>query len=210
MTWVAVATGGAVAASGYMSSRSQADSASEASQIQGAAAQSGIDEQRRQFNEMRDLLSPYVEAGNTALTQQLALMGLGGDEAQKLAIGRIEQSPEFQALQRQGEEGILQNASATGGLRGGDTQGALAQFRPALLNQQINQQYDRLGGVINQGQASAAGVGSAGLQTGANVANLLGQQGAAQAGASIAQGAANPYGAIAQGLGAGAGIYSKF
>ena len=121
----------------------------------------------------------------------------------------------------------MQGASATGGLRGGNIQGALAQFEPQLLSQLINQQYGRLGGLAATGgtvaqnlasgglsatgelarigQASAAGVGTAGSQTGANIANLLGQQGAAMAGADIAQGRA--FGSIPSGIAGGLGIF---
>jgi hypothetical protein len=97
-------------------------------------------------------------------------------------------------LQQQGENAILQNASATGGLRGGNIQGALAQFRPALLNQALEQQYSRLGGMTQLGQRSAAGVGAAGMETGTNISNLLGQQGAALAGGELGQ--AKAYGQI--------------
>lgn len=107
---------------------------------------------------------------------------------QAQAVARIEQQPMFQALARQGEEAILQNASATGGLRGGNTQGALARFRPELLNQFINQQYARLAGITELGQNAAAGVGSAGLSTGANIGNALMSRGQATAAGAGAQG----------------------
>ena len=109
----------------------------------------------------------------------------GGQEA---AYSAIEQSPGFQAIARQGEEAILQNASATGGLRGGNTQGALARFRPALLDQFIERQFGRLGGIASMGQNAAAGVGSAGLSTGANIGNVLMSRGAATAAGAGAQG----------------------
>lgn len=123
-----------------------------------------------------------------ALQAQQALIGLGGQPAQREAIAALEASPEFQALTQQGENALLQQASATGGLRGGNLQGALAQFRPQLLAQLINQQYGRLGGLTTLGQASAAGVGAAGQQTGAAIADLLAKQGAATAGGQIARG----------------------
>ncbi len=103
----------------------------------------------------------------------LSAFQTGGAQGQQQAINQFEQSPMFQALARQGEEAILQNASATGGLRGGNVQGALAQFRPALLNQQIQQQFQNLGGITTLGQRSAAGVGSSGMQTANNVGNIL-------------------------------------
>ena len=187
-------------------------SASQAANIQSTSAQGGIDEQRRQFDAIQQLLQPYSQAGQgalgslsqyaqagaPALAQQQALLGLSGAPAQQGAISALQGSPQYTAMLQQGENAMLQNASATGGLRGGNTQAALAQFRPALLAQTIQDQYARLGGMTslgqmtNQniaqlGQSSAAGVGSAGMQTGANIANLMGQQGAAQAGGVLAQ-----------------------
>ena len=222
-----VAVGGATLVSGMM----QADAASSAASAQGASAQAGIDEQRRQFDKVQELLKPYSTAGEKALgglepfaavgapalEQQQALLGLRGPEAQRKAISGIEQGGQFQALTQQGENALLQNASATGGLRGGNIQGALVQFRPQLLSSLIDQQYGRLGGLTalgqtttqnlaGLGQASAAGTGAAAQTTGANIANLLGQQGAAQAGAEIAQGKA--FGAIPAAISGGLGLFS--
>jgi hypothetical protein len=163
------------------------ESVGDASQVQQQAAQGGIDEQRRQFDAIRQLLQPYNEAGTGALAQQQALLGLGAPGSQQQAITAIQGSPQFQALQQQGENAILQNASATGGLRGGNVQGALAQFRPALLSSLINQQYERLGGLSSIGQNAAAGVGNAGMSTGTNIATLLGRQGQAEAGGILGQ-----------------------
>jgi hypothetical protein len=179
-----------------LSSSMQADAASEAAGAQSGAAQAGIDEQRRQFDEIQRLLAPYVQAGQPALAGMQNLIGLGGAEAQQQAIAGIEQSPLLQALTRQGEEAILQRASATGGLRGGNVQAALAQFRPQMLQQALEQQYSRLGGLTSLGQQSAARVGTAGMETGVNVGNLLQQQGAARAGGAL--GSAAPFAQLAQ------------
>jgi hypothetical protein len=168
----------------------QSSAAGKASRAQQEAAEAGIAEQRRQFEAVQELLKPYVEAGQPALTQQQAILGLGGPEAQRAAIQAIESGELFQARARQGEEALLQAASATGGLRGGNIQGALAQFRPQMLQSEIDTQYARLGGLTTLGQQSAAGVGSAGLQTGTRIAGLEGQIGAARAGADLARGKA--------------------
>jgi len=175
---------------GIWSARKGAQAAQSAADSQSESAQLGIEEQRRQFDAIQKLLSPYVNAGQPALTGQQDLLGLNGQQAQQGAINGIQNSAQFGALAQQGENAILQNASATGGLRGGNTQGALAQFRPQLLNQLIDQQYGRLGGLAQMGQASAAGVGAAGQQTGNQITDLLAQQGAAQAGGQLAQGRA--------------------
>jgi hypothetical protein len=209
----------------------QADAAESAAAAQTGASQAGIEEQRRQFDKVQELLKPYsmagekalgglapfAAAGAPALEEQQALLGLRGPEAERAAIERIRSGETFQALAGQGEEALLQRASATGGLRGGNIQGALAQFRPALLSSLIDQIYGRLGGMTalgaettgnlaRLGQASAAGTGAAAQTTGTNVATLLGQQGAAQAGAEIAQGRA--FGAIPAAISGGLGLFS--
>jgi hypothetical protein len=184
----ALAVGGAALAGSAL----QSNASREAAGIQSGAAQTGIEEQRQQFDAMRELLKPYTEAGAPALQQQQAFLGLQGPEAERAAIERIRSGETFQALARQGEEALLQNASATGGLRGGNIQGALAQFRPQLLAGLIDQQYSRLGGMTALGQQSAAGVGSSGIQSGENVANLMAQAAAAQAGGQL--GSAKAYG----------------
>ena len=190
----------------------QADAASEAASIQAGAAGEGIAEQRRQFDAIQQLLQPYVQAGMGAIGQfqpfqeagaqafqrQQAIAGLLGPAAQREAIAGIETSPGFQANVRQGEEALLQRASATGGLRGGNIQAALAQFRPQMLQQEIDKQYGRLGGfagtglgvseaLYRGGQASAVNQASQAGALGSNVANLLGQQGAAMAGGELGQ-----------------------
>jgi hypothetical protein len=222
-----IAVGGATLISGM----AQADAAESAAAAQSGAAEAGIEEQRRQFDKVQELLKPYsmagekalgglapfAAAGAPALEEQQALLGLRGPEAERAAIERIRSGETFQALAGQGEEALLQRASATGGLRGGNIQGALAQFRPALLSSLIDQQYGRLGGMTalgqtttqnlaGLGQASAAGTGAAAQTTGANISNLLGQQGAALAGAEIAQGKA--FGAIPAAISGGLGLFS--
>lgn len=177
--------GGSTLVGGALQSRAAGKAAGQQAQ----AAEAGIEEQRRQFDAMQQLLRPYVEAGQPALQAQQALLGLRGAEEQAAAVSGLEQSPLFQALARQGEEAMLQQASATGGLRGGNIQAALAQFRPQMLQQAIEEQYGRLGGLTALGQRSAAGVGAAGMETGQAVSGLLQQQGAARAGGALGRAA---------------------
>lgn len=247
MSWIAAAVVGSAVVGGVVQSKAAKSAASAQTQaaeagIEGQleATRLSVEEQRRQFDAAKELLAPYVQAGEgalaglapyaevgpQALSSQMALAGLSGPEEQRRAIQAIEQGPEFQALTRAGEEAILQQASATGGLRGGNTQAALAQFRPQVLSSLINQQYSRLGGFTNlglsttqdvfaRGQAAAAGQAAAGQQFGreisglygtqaANIGNLTGQIGAAQAGSALAQGQAwgNVFGGIGQLAGA--------
>lgn len=176
-----------------------------------AMGEKGIEEQRRQFDAMLKLMEPYVTAGAGGLKGMQDLAGLSGAEAQQAAIAGLEGSPQFQALAQQGENAMLQQASATGGLRGGNIQGALAQFRPQMLSQLIEQQYGRLGGIAGMGQASASGQAAQGMQSASNIGNLMQGIGAAQAGGIMAAGGARraAFGDLLQGAGAGASIYKN-
>ena len=196
MSMMATATIGSAVIGGI----AQNKASKRAAAAQTEAADKGIAEQRRQFDRVQELLSPYVEAGDASLVQQLALGGMSGVAAQREAISNIEQGAEYQSLVGAGEEAMLQSAAATGGLRGGNTQAALAQFRPQVLSSLINQQYSRLGGLATMGQNSAAGVGNAGQAAATNIGNLYGQQGAAAAGSALASGQAfgNVMGSIGQ------------
>ncbi len=180
-----------VAGTSYAASESQKDAVETAGEVQTEASQAGIAETQRQFDKVQELLAPYVEAGTGAIGGQEALLGLQGQGAQAEAIQGIKDSPQFNMLQKTGEESILQNAAATGGVRGGNVQGALAQYSPQILSQLIESQFGKLGQVAGLGQASAAGTGAAAQSAGANIANLYGQAGAAQAGTSLAKGQIN-------------------
>jgi len=209
--WVAGAVVGSAVIGGVMSSKA----AGKAADAQGAASDASIAEQRAQFDAMQATLKPYVDAGTPALKQlasysevaqpaldeQQALSGMLGPQAQQEAIDRIEQSPLYMEHVAQGENAMLQNASATGGLRGGNMQAALAQFRPAVLQQMIEDKYSKMGGMVSfgsnasqnlatMGQASGAGVGAAGMNMASNIGNANMAAGDARAQAALAQGQA--------------------
>ena len=219
---------GSAVVGGAMSGRAQRKAAKTAAAAQTEAADMSVAEQRRQFDALQEIMAPYVESGTPqlqelamyssvgrpALEAQQDLLGMNGPEAQQMAIEMIESSPMFKAKVQSGEEAILQRASATGGLRGGDIQGALAQFRPEMLSAEIENQYSKLGGMTalgqmnaqnlaTLGQASAAGVGAQGMQSAANISNLLMGAGDAKAQAALASGqaTANMWGNIAGSVG---------
>lgn len=111
-----------------------------------------------------------------------------GDTAQARAIAELEASPLFQSLIRNGEEGILQNAAATGGLRGGNTQRGLAEFRADTLTQTIENQLQRLGGLTGAGLTAATASGAMGAGSAKQVSEILGQQGQVRSGGLLTRG----------------------
>lgn len=123
--------------------------------------------------------------------QQQGSMGLNADQEQAAAMAKFENSPYFQAITRQSEDAMLQNASATGGLRGGNIQDALSKNRPILLQSLIDKQLANLSGLSTSGQNAAAGVGTAAMNTGTAVNSAIGTGAAAQAGGILGQSNAN-------------------
>lgn len=156
------------------------------------AAQRAADAQIEAGQRATEQFQPWQEVGTQALSAQQRLLGLAGAGAQQQDITALEQSPMFQSLMRQSEDAMLQNAAATGGLRGGNIQAALAQFRPQMLQDQITDRFNMLGGLAGQGLVAAQGV-----------AGGFTNVGQAQAGGVLARERANQamIGALAQGAG---------
>jgi hypothetical protein len=201
---------------------------SNAASDQEAAANSQIAQQSKEFNTIQGLLNPYVTAGTNALTgystsqgnyagalgqysnvltQLNNLTGANGAGAQSSAISGLTSNPMYTSAMQLGQQAILQNASATGGLRGGNTIASLGYLPSQVLANTMTQQIGNLGtslngvaglltgygnqasqygNLITTGENAAAGTGSAAMSTGNNITSLLGQQGAEQAGSTIA------------------------
>lgn len=184
--------GGVIGAVGsIVGGRQERKAISRASDQQAAAYEMGIEEQRRQFDALQALLKPYIEGGQGAFGAQQQLLGLGTPEEQAAAIAQLEQSPMMRALTQKGENAILQTASATGGLRGGNTAAALAQFRPQMLAQLIENRFSQLGGLSSLGANAAAMQGNTGMGMASNIGNLFGQIGAARSGATLGRSASS-------------------
>lgn len=188
MSWGMVAAAGATVVSGVMGSKASKDAARQ----QQAGAREGIESEERMFERSLELQQPYREAGYGALE---GLQRLTDPTGRAELLSDYYAGPEYQALSGQVEEQQLRNAAATGGVRGGANQAALASIAPQLGQQYmtgLNQQYT---GLANMGMGAASqGAGQA-MQLGGNISNL--QQQAAQAGAANQLAQANIWGNVA-------------
>ena len=209
MTGVATGIAAVTIGASVLQAGAQRGAVREATAAQERQGEREIEESRRQFDKLQEVLKPFVDPGTSAIGAQATLAGLGGRRETREAIEAIKEGPEFGALIETGEEAILQSASATGGLRGGNVQAALAQFRPQILSQLINQRFGRLGGIARLGQASAAGVGAGALQTGRQVGASLRNVGEVQAQGALGQGriSSQLFGDISRSLGTFAGNF---
>ena len=156
--------------------------AQQAAAGQATAAEQGTAEVRRQFDITQQQLAPFQQAGVSALEQQQALIGLGGQEAQQQAFAGLEESRGQQFLRERGQKNLLRNAAAIGGIGGGNVREALVQQGVGFAQQDIQNQFGRLGQIAGQGQAAATNVGQFGQQAAGQISQ--GIQGAAEARAS--------------------------
>lgn len=166
-----------------------------------AGIDAAIGSEQAGIGRIRDLLKPYIGAGEQGLSGMMALMGLNGAAAQEQAISSIKTGGQFTELARQQEEALLANSAATGGLRGGRTQDALAASRSGMLQGLIDRQLSAFGGLATLGGNAASNLSGfeqnstgaiSGLQAGRGEALAQGQmalgQNSVAAGNARAQG----------------------
>lgn len=165
--------------------------ADKAAQLQYDAAMRGIDESRRQYDTTRTDFMPWLDAGRGALGQQGNLLGLNGGGVQADAIEALRNSPWYQSMFRNGQETLLANASASGGLRGGNLQGASMDFGADLLASAIDRQLAQLGGLSGQGMQATGNVANFGQANTQNIIQGLNAGASAQAGAALTRGGIN-------------------
>ena len=129
---------------------------------------------REQLDYIKQIMAPYQQAGQTALP---ALQGFINQPADQFnfSYDSYFKSPQYQALMGQQNEQALRTGAATGGIRGGDTQAALATIAPQLAMQaedaarqnfSLNQgarlnQYNMLQGLAGLGVGASNQVGNA-------------------------------------------------
>jgi hypothetical protein len=130
-----------------------------------------IDEQKYEYDTSRSDFMPWMDFGKTALGPLGDLLGLNGSDAAQKAIDALKASPLFTSLFNTGQEAVLQDASATGGVRGGNTQGALYELGSNTLAQVIQQQIANLFGASAQGQGATGSVANIGEHTADNISS---------------------------------------
>jgi hypothetical protein len=184
--------GAGISAAGSVASGSSSKKgANAAAKAQAQAYANALAEQQREFGVAQQAITPYVNAGQQALGGQQTLLGLNGNEAQQSAITSLQNSPAFTSLYNQGTDAILQNAAATGGLRGGNIENgqlsnSLPGFSSSLLATVIQNQLSGLSGLSGMGQSAAGTLGSLGQNSANAQSQLMTQAGQTQAGYGLA------------------------
>jgi hypothetical protein len=160
---------------GLIGGNKQAKAADKAAKLGYDANMAGIAETGRQFDATRSDFAPYQALGTAAAKNLGNLTGLNGDDAVQAEINRILSGSRYNSIFNNGRDQILANASATGGLRGGNTQDALARFGGDTLSDQISRQIAEYGGMVGIGTGAAGAVGQFGANAVSQQAGLRNQ-----------------------------------
>ncbi|MEI5996825.1 hypothetical protein H3V53_06305 [Paraburkholderia bengalensis] len=184
-----------------------ANQAGKANASQQQAARSQLELAQRQYDTMQDQIQPYLEAGQTGLTDYGDLLGANGVDAQNNAISGIKNGAQFQGDMQTANENILANASATGGLRGSNTSNILANTSINTLNNLITQRLAGYGQLMNNGlnSISASQAASNVYQNNSNQATQNSANASSQYDAALSNSFKSGLGSITQGINAFAG-----
>lgn len=152
------------------------------SQLAGGGAQEQLAQAR---GAIQQGVSPFeftYPAAGQAFTAQAALAGALGPQQQQQAFSGYTASPGQQYLQQQGQQALLANEAAIGGLGGGNVRRELMRQGIGMAAQDFGSQFNRLGQIAGTGLQAAQ---SAGQLRGAE-AGLIGDFAGQQSGRDIA------------------------
>lgn len=214
MVAAAVIGAGVVGAAGSAYASKQS---SKAAKAQAASADQASAIQQANFEQTREDLMPYKQAGDTSLNQLMGQMTPDGYFNQTYTGQDIYSDPSYQFRLQQGQDAIQSSAAAQGGLLSGATLKALQNYGQESASQEYSNaynrfnadqtnRYNRLSNLVGIGQNAAAQVGNAGAQTAQAVANNTMQGANALAAGQVAS--ANNWANTANNLGSMATSYA--
>lgn len=184
--------GGLAAAGGIAGAAISSGATNNAAQTQSQAAQQANALQQSEFNTEQANEQPWLQAGQTALSEMQ-----NPSFQQPFTAADFQEDPGYQFQLQQGQQALQRSAAAQGGLMGGGTMKALANYSQGMANSDYQQAYsnymnnqntafNRLASIAGTGQTATAGVNQAGQTAAGNIgANTMGAANATGA-ASIA------------------------
>jgi hypothetical protein len=119
----------------------------------------------REENEKRSPGLSGLQSQLDALPQFDASGAPSAAEQQQSAFDAFNNSPGQQFIRDRAQKSLLRNASAIGGLGGGNVRSALVQQGAGFAQQDFNNQFGRLGQMAGQGQVAATNVSQFGQQS---------------------------------------------
>lgn len=170
-------------------SAKKASRKAESAQIQALERAMGV--VNDQYNTTRQDYAPFREGGLQGLERLLTLMGFNGTDDQNTGLLALRESPMFQRRYQAGEDAVLANASATGGLRGGNVNRSLYNLGEDTFAATLNDELTRLYGLTGIGTGATDNLAALGQNRASTVADLFGKQGDARAQGLLTRGGIN-------------------
>jgi hypothetical protein len=155
--------------------------ATQAGQVQALGAQAAIPLQLQAFEGAEQRLGGFEQVGQAALGSRAALAGLGGIEGQQAAFAQIAESPGQKFIRDRQQRALLRNASAIGGLGGGNVRTALQEQAAGFAAQDIGAQRQELAQLSGGGLSAGTTLGAFGIETARTVGDLTQAEAAARA-----------------------------
>lgn len=165
MSWGAVVGAAVSVVGGYMSNQSAKKGANAAADGQMAS----VLEQQRQYDQTRQDMMPWLDAGRQGLNQ-LSLLASGD-------MRGFYNSPEYAFTRDQGLQSLERGAAARGGLYSGGADADRMKFASGLASQEYGNHWNRLAGLSGVGQATAGSLGQFGANAATNIGNAYGNIG---------------------------------
>jgi hypothetical protein len=177
---------------------------SEAASATNNATNASVAEQNSALSQQAALSAPYRGVGTQAIGQYENLLGIGpGANAQTIQQA-LQNTPGYQFTQQQGEQGILNAASAAGGVSG-NTLTALDRYNTGLADQTYQNALSNAQGAVGIGQAAAAGQAANIGQAAGTISNAYTTQGTNIANIDIGEAAG-----ISKAIGGAANNYAEY
>lgn len=236
VAWVGAGIAAAGVISGSVASSKAASAQESAANSANALAKQTSDDQialqREMFNKTNELNQPAVDAGNTARTRLLQLLGLSaggadnGSAMKDFSAADFASDPGYQFRVDQGQQALERSAAARGGLMSGSALKDTARFSQGLASQDYQAAFDRfqvnrsnklnpLQSLTGSGQTAAGTLGAAGQNFANSAGTALGNYSATAgqnitgAGNARASGYVGTANAITNGLSQGYSAYQN-
>ena len=164
----------AIVGAGVVSAAGSAIAGGEAAGATKAAANTAAGVQEQALTQEATMAAPYTGLGKAAMPNYERLLGItpSGGTANPASIeAALAQTPGYQFTKQQGEQGIVNQASASGGISG-NTLTALDTYNTGLADSTYQTALENALQPVQLGQGAAAGQ-AANIQTGAtNIGNI--------------------------------------
>ncbi len=184
MSVVAAAVIGSAVVGGVAANRgarTQANAAQDASNAQLQAQRESNDLQREMYNQNREDMQPWREAGMGQLSQLTAGLNPGGQFNRNFGMADFQADPGYAFRQAEGQKAIDNSAASRGSALSGATLKALTRFGQDTAsseyqnsynrwNNDVSNRFNRISGVAGTGQQATQQIGAYGQSTASNIA----------------------------------------